>query len=68
LFWEPLMKAVTMGFLGRETEGRRAVDDLLKCKPDFAHRGRTLIEYYIKFDDIVARMIDGLSRAGLDIV
>lgn len=67
LFWEPLMKAVTMGLLGREGMARMAVDDLLRCKPDFPNRGRTLIQYYIKFDNIVARMIDGLARAGLDV-
>ena len=68
LFWEPLMKAATMGMLGRIEEGQMAVEDLLKCKPDFLSRGRTLIKYYIKFDNILNRMIDGLSRLGIDVV
>jgi TolB-like protein len=67
LFWDPLMKAASFGLLDRIEEGRRAVDDLLRLKPDFAAGGRRLIQYYIKFDDIVNRTIAGLRRVGLRI-
>ena len=67
LFWDPLMKAATLGLLGRAEEGRQAGRDLLRCKPDFAKRGRALIGPYIKFADIRARVIEGLKEAGVDL-
>ncbi len=67
LFWDPLMKAATFGLLGRYEEGKRAAEELLKLKPDFPSRGRILIKHYIKFEDIVERTIDGLSKVGLRI-
>ena len=67
LFWEPLMQAATLGHLGRYEEGRQAVERLLELKPDFPSRGRILIKHYIKFDDIVDRMIEGLKKVGLEV-
>lgn len=65
VFWEPLMRAASLGRLKRIEEGKRAAQDLLKLKPDFPSRGRILIGHYIKFDEIVERTIDGLSKVGL---
>ena len=65
LFWEPLMKAISCGLLGRLEEGKHYVESLLRLKPEFPTRGRVLIKHYIKFDDIVQRTVEGLSRAGL---
>ena len=67
LFWEPLLKASVLGMLGRVDEGRQTVGDLLKLKADFSKRGRNLIQYYIKFDEIVEQIIAGLRRCGLEI-
>jgi hypothetical protein len=67
LFWDPLMKASVLGMLGKIDEGRQAVGDLLKLKPSFPNCGRKLIRYYIKFDEIVDRIITGLRRCGLEI-
>ena len=67
LFWDPLMKAAAFGHLGRYEEGKRTAEELLKLKPDFTSRGRILIKHYIKFEDIVERTIDGLSKVGLKI-
>jgi tetratricopeptide (TPR) repeat protein len=64
-FWEALMQAVTLGQLGRYEEGKRAVDALLKLKPDFPERGRILIKHYIKFNKIVDRMVEGLEKVDL---
>jgi len=67
LFWNPLIKAATLGLQGRIQEGKKAGDDLLKLKPDFSTRGRVLIKHYIKFDDILSRTIKGLNKVGLSI-
>ena len=67
LFWDSLLKAATFGLLGRHEEGKLAVETLLKLKPDFPTRGQVLIQHYIKFEEIVERVIDGLSKVGLKI-
>lgn len=67
LFWDPLMKAASLGLLGRTEEGVQAGKDLLNCKPDFPERGRRLIKHYIKFDEIVAKVIQGLKEVGIDV-
>ncbi len=64
-FWRALMRACTLGHLGRMAEAKREVAALLQSKPDFASRGRTLIGRYIKFPDLSERVVDGLARAGL---
>lgn len=67
VFWEPLMKSSSLGFIGKYKEGKKSVEKLLKLKPDFPTQGRTLIKHYIKFDDIVDRTIEGLRKVELDI-
>jgi adenylate cyclase len=67
IFWDPLMKAAAFGLLGRYEEGRQAGKDLLKCKPDFPKRGSVLIRHYIKFDDIIERVIRGLGKVDIDV-
>ncbi|MGD9384619.1 MAG: hypothetical protein PVH55_11260 [Desulfobacterales bacterium] len=67
IFWYSLAKAATLGQLGRYEEGEQAVKHLLKLKPDFPSRGRILIKHYIKFEDIVDRVVDGLAKLGLNI-
>jgi hypothetical protein len=42
--------------------------DSPEFKADFSERGRILIKHYIKFEDIVERVIDGLQEVGLNIV
>ena len=67
LFWDHLGKAATLGLLGHIPKGRRAADELLRLKPDFERRGNHLICNFIKFDDIVERLIAGLSRVGIEV-
>ena len=65
-FWGPLSRAATLGQLGHP-DASGAVRELLDLKPDFAANGHTLIERYIKFEDLRHQIIDGLSRAGLNL-
>ena len=41
--------------------------ELLKLKPDFTDRGRVLIRHYIKFENIVERVIEGLNAVGVEV-
>ena len=65
LFWDPVIRAATLGQMDREQEARTAVGELLKLEPDFATRGRRLISHYVKVDDLVDTIIEGLRKAGL---
>jgi adenylate cyclase len=53
--------------LGKIEEGQTHVGALLALKPDFARRGRILIRHYIKFEDIVERVLEGLNAAGIEV-
>jgi adenylate cyclase len=64
-FWRNLMRACCLGHLGRLEEARVEVAELLRTKPDFARRGRTLIGRLLTLPDLQARVADGLAKAGL---
>jgi len=66
MFWDPLMRAASLGQMGREDEARNAVGELLKLEPDFRGQGRRLISRYVKVDALIDRIIEGLKKAGLD--
>ncbi|MFT5699166.1 MAG: adenylate cyclase [Desulforhopalus sp.] len=68
VFWEPLVKAATLGHLGRLEEGQSCIADLLALKPDFPSRGYILIERFIKFKDIADSTVSGLKKCGLEFV
>ena len=53
-------------YLGRLKEGNRNVEEILKLKPDFPVRGRSLIKHFIKSDVLVEDHIEGLKKSGLD--
>ena len=65
LYLDPMMRAAALGRLGRQNEAKAAVGQLLKLEPDFATRGRWLIRRYVKVDDLVDTIIEGLRQAGL---
>jgi adenylate cyclase len=65
VFWRNLVRASCLGHLGRLEEARVEVAELLRTKPDFARRGRTLIGRLLKLPELQARVADGLAKAGL---
>ncbi len=67
LFWDPLLRAIILGHLGRLKEGNRNVEEILKLKPDFPARGQSLIKHFIKSDELVEDHIEGLKKSGLDL-
>jgi adenylate cyclase len=65
-FHVPALQAGALGQLGRREEARKAVQDLLVLRPDFAATARQ--EYTKWYDsDNVEHMIEGLRKAGLEI-
>lgn len=66
-FWAPVVRAVTLGMLGRGSEGQQAVNELLELKPDFPQRGLRLIRQDVKFPEIEERILAGLAASGLEL-
>ena len=64
-FWRSLMRACCLGHLGRTEDARGPIAELLRTKPDFRSRGRTLIGRLLKHSEMQARVADGLAKAGL---
>jgi adenylate cyclase len=65
LYWDPLMRAAALGRLGGQNEAESAVNQLLELEPNFATRGRWVISRYVKVDELVDTIIEGLRQAGL---
>jgi adenylate cyclase len=65
LFWDPLMRAASLGQLGRTKEAQKAIDELLEAVPDFIQTGRQLMGNYVKIDSLIDGLADGLAQAGL---
>jgi TolB-like protein/Flp pilus assembly protein TadD len=60
------VRAAALGQLGRREDARKAVQDLLALRPDFAAAARQ--EYSKWYDsELVAHLIEGLRKAGLEI-
>jgi adenylate cyclase len=64
-FWRSLMRASTLGLMGRFAEAQREAAELLRQKPEFPSLGRRLIGRVIKFPEISDRILAGLEQAGL---
>jgi adenylate cyclase len=65
IYLDPMMRAAALGQLGRQNEAKAAVVQLLKVEPDFAARGRWIINRYVKVDALIDKIIEGLQKAGL---
>jgi adenylate cyclase len=64
-FWRSLMRASTLGLMGRIAEAEQEAAELQRQKRDFRSRGRTLIGRLIKFPEVSGPILEGLERAGL---
>jgi len=65
LYLDPMMRAAALGQLERQKKAKTALSQLLKLEPNFATRGRGMIGRYVKVDEIIDTIIEGLQKAGL---
>jgi TolB-like protein len=63
--WQLLMRITALAYLGRMDKARADVEQLLLIKPNIRERGRWYITRYVKFDELVERITNGLANAGL---
>jgi hypothetical protein len=62
-----MVRASSLGNIGRLDEARTHLHQVREQKPDFAPRARELIRRSLKVDSIIDDLIDGLRAAGLPV-
>ena len=67
LFWGPMLRVAVLGQLNRINDARANIDHLKQLKPDFEKKAHYLISRFIKEEDLVELVNDGLRKAGLEI-
>ena len=65
LYFDPMIRAAALGQMGRAHEAEIAVGEMLELVPDFSTNSRRLVGNYVKVDDLVDKIIEGLQKAGL---
>ena len=67
IFWGPMLRAATLGQLGRRSDAEVQILDLMFLKHDFESKARYLINRYVKEDELLEKIIEGLVKGGLKI-
>ena len=67
LFWGPMLRAATLGQLERKSDAEKQISDLKILKPNFESKAKYLISRYVKEEELVEKIIEGLQKAGLKI-
>jgi adenylate cyclase len=66
-FWDPLLKAATLGHLGRSGEAANSLRRLIALQPDFEERADSYVGCLVLSEKLRKSILDGLSNAGLNI-
>jgi hypothetical protein len=66
-YWVPLMRATTLGQLGRTEEAKAALADALALQPDLRAKIREYVRPWFPDSELVERILDGLRKAGLEV-
>lgn len=67
LFWPYMLRAACLGQLGRIEEATGNIEKLNALKPGFAQNARSLINRFVKENECVTMILDGLRKAGMPI-
>ena len=65
LFWGPMLRAACLGKLNQKNEASPNIEALLNLKPEFPQKAEYLISRFVKENDLVIKIMDGLTEAGL---
>ena len=66
-FWTYLLRAATLGQLGRLEEATTAADDLLALKPAFRQEALRLMQIWQFPEPLLQSILEGLGKAGVEI-
>lgn len=67
LFWSFLQRIACLGQLNQKGKALNQIQYLTKLKPDFETKAKYLISRYIKEEDLVLKVMDGLRKAGMKV-
>ena len=67
LFWGPMLRTAVLGQLNKISEVQPNISHLLQLKPEFESKARYLISRFVKEDELVEHVLDGLRKAGMDV-
>jgi len=67
LFWGPMLRVAAMGQLNRIGDTANDIVHLKQLKPNFEGEASLLISRFIKEEDLVAHVMDGLQKAGMGV-
>jgi len=67
LFWAPMQRIAVYGQLNRLDEAKEDFEMLKQLKPDFEEKAEYLLSRFIKEDDLVDHMLEGLRKAGMKV-
>jgi TolB-like protein len=65
LFWGPLLRIACLGQLKRAQDAKTDLELLKSLKPDFKRKARYLIDRYVKEEELVNHILEGLRKAGI---
>jgi adenylate cyclase len=64
-FWPGLMRTCSLAYLGKRTEAKAGMAELVRHKPELRSRGRALIGRLIKLPAALDGVVEGMAKAGL---
>ena len=67
LFWGPMLRLACLGQLNTKEGISENLEELEMLKPDFTEKARDLISRYIKEEELVNKILQGLKKAGLPV-
>jgi len=67
LFWGPMLRVAALGQLNRMDDAKPNIVNLLQLKPEFESKARYLISRFVKEDELVEHLLEGLRKAGLQV-
>jgi TolB-like protein/Tfp pilus assembly protein PilF len=67
LFWAPMQRIAIYGQLNRLDEAKPDFALLKQLKPDFEEKAEYLLSRFIKEADLLALMLEGLRKAGMNV-
>jgi len=67
LFWGPMLRVAVLGQLNRLDEAQSNIIHLKQLKPDFESKASYLISRFVKEEELVEHVIEGLRKAGMAI-
>ena len=67
LFWAPMLRLACLGQLNTKEGISENLEELEMLKPDFTEKARDLISRYIKEEELVNKILQGLKKAGLPV-